>query len=223
MMIAFGIFFICNLFLYASLYVYLVVFVGTQLDFEKVTKLEKFEWMSHFFACASLTIMTLIVLWTIISMRRLLQAQFYFSHNSSELDQGLNYLKLRTIDIEVESHSSEITSHKMIGVIKKELRKEGLDATINAAVVMPDHSKLFVLERTRADLITGHKIVMQTKPLWKGLIPTEISNSQEYRKKLDQIEFSVDQQLTKPVKPSSTVFMALGSLKSISFLKQKFR
>lgn len=223
MIIAFSAFFVANVTLYFSLYSYLAVSYGTKLDLEKLSKMEKFEWMNHFFICASLTIITLIILWTIISMRRNLQANFYYSHINSELDHGLNYLKLRTIDIEINSHTSEISSHKLVGLIKTELRNQGLDSTINASNVMPDHSKIFELERQRADLVTRHGIISKYKPPWKFIIPKELLSSPDYRKKLDQIDFEIDQQLMQPLKPSCTVFMSLNSLKSISYLKKRFR
>jgi hypothetical protein len=223
MIIAFGIFFISNITLYFSMYLYLIIFYGTQLDLDKLTKMDKFEWMSHFYICASLTIMTLIMLWTIITMRRTLQANFYYSHINSELDHGLNYLKLRTIGIEVKHHSSDITSHKLVGLIKTELRTQGLDSTINAANIMPDYSKLFVLERRRAELTSSFGIISKFKPTTKMVLPNEMVNAPDFRKKLDQMDFKIDKQLMHQVKPSRTAFMSLNSLKSISFLKKRFR
>lgn len=223
MIIAFLVFFALNMTLYLGLYLYLLVFEGTHIDYDKLTKMEKFTWINHFYVCMGLTIMTLVILWTITSMRRDLQANFYYSHISSGIDHGLNYLKLRTIDIEVVHYDKDITSHKLVGVVKTELRKQGLNTRINAATVMPDFTRLFELEKERTDLISNFSIMAKYKPPWKIVIPNEFLVASEYKKKIDQIDFLIDQELMKPIKPSTTAFMSLDSLKSISHLKNRFR
>jgi hypothetical protein len=223
MIIAFLSFFVLNITLYVSMYLYLLIFEGTQLDLVKVTKMEKFEWMNIFYVCINMTFMTFIMIWTIISTRRNLQANFYYNHINSEFDNGLNFLKLRTIDIEVKRYETDVTSHKLTGVIKQELRQAGLDATVNATILMPDQSRLFELERERAELVTSFNILSKQKPYWKCVIPNELMVASEYRKKLDMLDFQIDQELMKPIKPSMTAFMSLNSLKAISHLKNKFK
>ena len=223
MMRAFATFFGLNITLYCGLYIYLVVSQGHVKVIDKLLNMEKFTWMNQFYNCMSLTMISMIMIWTIITMRRQLQASYYYSHINSELEHGLNFLKLRTIEIESQNKGFSINSHKVTGFIKSELRQAGLDSTINGTIMLPDYSRLFELERDRADMKTIHEIVAKhTAPIgW--MIPKELKDQGAYQKELGLLNYKIDRELTKQVKASRSVFMCLNSLKSISYLCDKFK
>lgn len=216
-------FFVLNIVLYCVLYFYLVVSQGHIKDFDKLLKMESFSWMNQFYICMSLTMVSIIMIWTIIQTRRQLQASYYYNHINSEIDQGLNYLKLRTIEIESKKAGFEVSGHKITGFIKTALREQGLDSNINSTIVLPDYSQLFDLESKRSEMKTNYQVIAQKKPPINFIIPKELKDKDAHAKKLDELNYLIDCQLTQDVKSSRTVFMCLNSLKSISYLQSKFK
>jgi hypothetical protein len=223
MIYAFATFFGLNIALYSGLYIYLIVSQGHVKIFDKLLKMETFTWMNQFYTCMSLTMISMIMIWTIITTRRQLQASYYYSHINSELDHGLNFLKLRTIEIESQQSGFSVNSHKLTGYIKAVLRENEFDSTVNSTILLPDYSRLFDLERERAEMKTNYELVAKHKPPIGWIIPKELKQKEAYQKKLQKLNFKIDKELTKDIRASRSVFMSLNSLKSISFLHSKFK
>jgi hypothetical protein len=55
------------------------------------------------------------------------------------------------------------------------------------------------------------------------LVPSELKNTMAYHKKMDELNYKIDQACTKSLRGSKTVFMSINSLMAISMLRRKFK
>ncbi len=56
--------------------------------------------MNFFFNCTSLSVLTILLISAIIRIRTQLSTMYYFQVSKNTQDKGLNWLKLRTVEIE---------------------------------------------------------------------------------------------------------------------------
>lgn len=103
---------------------------------------------------------------------------------------------------------------------------EGLSGKrkVLACVIMPDYSELLKYEIMRAELITGFKITKNQQGRFLScILPKAFKNDREYQKKMKNIEFLVDKELTKLQIGSQSAFLVLDSLSSVLKLSSQFR
>ena len=114
-------------------------------------------------------------------------------------------------------------TRKLVNYIQRQVRNIGLETKVLSSLVIPDYSKLFELENKRADLIANHRMILENRPRFSCLVPSEISDVQVYKAKLKEIDYEIDLLLTQELKPSRTAFVTLDTLASVSFLEEYFR
>jgi len=56
--------------------------------------------VNFFFNCTSLSVLTILLISAIIRIRTQLSTMYYFQVSKNTQDKGLNWLKLRTVEIE---------------------------------------------------------------------------------------------------------------------------
>lgn len=66
---------------------------------DTLLKTEKYKSVYYFYACVSMTVMSLQLIFMIIRIRRHISMLFY-KHTMATEEKGLNWLKLRTIEVE---------------------------------------------------------------------------------------------------------------------------
>jgi hypothetical protein len=96
----FSTFFFINLVFYFGMFLFLIFKEGEYSIVLKLLNTDKYEWIPSFYSNVNLTLMTFLVIYSIVQLRRQLQAAFYYNNINNDIDRGLNYLKLRTVELE---------------------------------------------------------------------------------------------------------------------------
>ena len=63
-------------------------------------KSERYRHIGDTYTCFNLGSLSVIMIYNIVEMRRHLQATFYFSYEKNTFESALNFLKMRTVEIE---------------------------------------------------------------------------------------------------------------------------
>ena len=87
-------------------------------------------------------------------------------------------------------------------------------------MVIPDYSKLVLLEIERQEIMKKHSVVSENAPLLKCLVPKYVLHKMYQNNKLHRLDFEIDCELATTIKGTRTAFMVLDSLSSITRLKK---
>lgn len=134
-------------------------------------------------------------------------------------------MKFKVISSEEAPSSLELDPKVLTALINSQL-DDGMSGKkrVLACVVIPDYSGLLKCEIERAQLITGFKILKNNKRrVLNCIVPKAFINEGEYQKKMRNVEFLVDKEITKEQIGSQTAFMALDSLRSVLKLSSKLK
>jgi hypothetical protein len=83
------------------------------------------------------------------------------------------------------------------------------------SIVNPDYSNLFELENERASIVSTYRILSSHAPLLKCLVPKYLLNDQALERKIQELDFLIDVELTKPTNMSRNAFIAVNSLSNV--------
>jgi hypothetical protein len=87
-------------------------------------------------------------------------------------------------------------------------------------VVIPDYSKLVLLEIERKSIEKSHIIVSENPPLLKCMVPKYIMHKLYQKRRLNELDHQIDRELVANIKGTRTAFIVLESLPSITRLKK---
>ncbi len=114
----------------------------------------------------------------------------------------------------------DLNPKRLNGYIKRRMLDAKETCKIYSSVVIPDYSKLVLLEIERDSMVSSHRIVNEDVPLLKCLVPKHIMHKMYQNNKLKQLDYQIDLELTSNIKGTRTAFMVLDSLSSISRAKK---
>lgn len=180
-------------------------------------KTEKFKSVNYFYACTNIAVISLQILFMIIRIRRHLSMLFY-KHTMATEEQKLNWLKLRTIEIE-STTTLDLNPKRLTGFVKQKLINIQKNSRVYTSVVIPDYSRQCLLEIERRELEDAFKIVKANPPFFKCLVSQEYYKENSYQQRLRELDHLIDHELIKPYEGTKTAFMSLESLESIAKLK----
>lgn len=96
----------------------------------------------------------------------------------------------------------------------------GGEGKILACIVIPDHSKLYDFERKREHVIMRYEMFRDDPPPLSWCFGSEAYLEDDaFERRIDQIDFQVDKQLTKHLKGTNTAFLLLDSLHTVLNIK----
>jgi hypothetical protein len=90
------------------------------------------------------------------------------------------------------------------------------------SIIIPDHSNLLQAEIMRDNLNMTFDTLRKFPPPIKFIVPGYYLKEEEYRKKMQQINYLSDKELCRPLKGTQTAFVVLDSLESVKKLKKAF-
>lgn len=104
MMVELFFFFIFWCIFSGGIYVFAAYSAGatSRISLDTLLKTEKFRSVNYFYACVNMTVISLQVIFMVIRIRRHISMLFY-KHALASEEKGVNWLKLRTIEIECNS------------------------------------------------------------------------------------------------------------------------
>lgn len=114
----------------------------------------------------------------------------------------------------------DINPKRLNGYIKRKLLDAKENTRIYSSVVIPDYSKLVLLEIERQNIVKTHSVVSENVPLLKCLVPKYILHKMYQNNKLNKLDFQIDCELATNIKGTRTAFVVLDSMSSITRLKK---
>lgn len=109
---------------------------------------------------------------------------------------------------------------KLNGFLKQKLIDGKVNSKILSCVILPDYSTIAKLEIEKKNLEDNYRIISDCKPWSTFFIPKYYLHMMYLKKKLREVDYEIDKEITKQLKGSKTAFVCIESLTSISYLKK---
>lgn len=186
--------------------------------------------VNYFYSCTNMAVISTLIVNTIVEIRHHL-AYAYYEHYLITEEKALNWLKLRTIEIEcIAPLTNPATdpldftkTNRLTGYIKKKLNDASQNSRVFTSIIIPDFSKQTTLEIQRTEVIENFNVMKYQKPFLSFLVPKYFKNEEDFNLKIKDLDLRMDLELIKPLMGSGTAFMTLESLYSISQLERQLK
>lgn len=205
--------------------IYLMIYFQEGSDMKMEIKLltQKYHPLNALFSATNMLVITVLTIFMIVDTRRTLSHQYYLhmTKKPNTLKNALNWLQLRTIEVENTRKIFDMNPRTLTGFVKQNLTKLNVNSRIYSTIIVPDMAALTKLEVKKRSLQDLKTILDGHSPLFSCLVPRELKDDILYAKKIKTIEYEIDQDIGRQYLGSKIAFMSLQSLESISKVKNQ--
>jgi hypothetical protein len=200
--------------LYCIFYLILFFASGSTDLFEVTPDTDPYIALEDLYAVTHLISITALILWKMFEARKELRAAFIANFTENEEEQELNWLMLRTIELE-GARNLDLDFSSILNFFKEIFRDLDYTGKVLACVVIPDYSRLFKLEKEREKITLRYSMFHDDPPLLRCFANKEYLREDAFHKKMQELNYQIDKELTKPLSGSRTAFIAVDSMQSV--------
>lgn len=173
------------------------------------------------YKCTSIWVISLLCIYYMSDLRDKLKTDYYMLHVMSQDDKYI----LTVHTLEIQGISLLIQADRPLDVSPENLedhlnRMLDFHGRVLSCVLIPDYNRLYKLEQERMYNLSRRAIFRHNKPAITLFASKQYLDDKDLRDKLDKIDYSIDQELTKEILSSTVGFVLLDSLSSVNYLRE---
>lgn len=219
MIVGFFYFFVANQVIQWLMYILITAFYKSDGDIDY----DSFLTSNDLFLCLNMLVLTAVVIYQLISLRKELREAFNNSYLDND-DNDVNDLTVKTVELYAQKPHDE-DPRKVLNFFTRLMQDPEFFGQPLSAVVIPDYSDIIQLENQRQHMIMRYVQFKEKKPLFACgcFAKKHYLMEEELEKKIDEIDFKLDQALNRELDPTRVSFVHLDSLKTVINVNKKMK